>query len=63
MLNNAKPVRPKKQPANRFENLLDAWQAGKDVAWAELMAAWIEAPTAPRTRDTVKKLIRRLDAK
>ena len=41
----------------KFETLLTAWQRGEDVAWADLMAAWIKAPTAPKTKETVQKLI------
>lgn len=48
-----------KQPktAKQFEALLKAWQRGEDVAWADLMAAWVKAPAAPVTRATIVKII------
>ena len=47
--------RPKN--AKQFDKLLKAWQRGEDVAWADLMAAWVKAPTAPVTRETMAKII------
>jgi hypothetical protein len=47
--------RPKS--ARQFDKLLKAWQRGEDVAWADLMAAWVKAPTAPVTRETIVKII------
>ena len=47
----------KPKSARQFEGLLKAWQRGEDVAWADLMAAWVKAPTAPATRATVQKII------
>jgi hypothetical protein len=41
----------------QFDTLLRAWQYGEDVAWADLMAAWVKAPTAPATRETILKVI------
>jgi hypothetical protein len=54
-----------KEPKNakHFDMLLKAWQTGEDVAWADLMAAWVKAPTAPLTQDTVQKVIQRLEEK
>ena len=49
--------------AKQFEMLLKAWQRGEDVAWADLMAAWVKAPTAPLTQDTVQKVIHCLEKK
>jgi hypothetical protein len=49
--------------AKRFEALLKAWQRGEDVAWADLMSAWVKAPTAPLTPDTVQKVIHCLEEK
>ena len=43
--------------AKKFEKLLSAWQRGEEVAWADLLAAWIKLPTAPKTQETVLKLI------
>jgi hypothetical protein len=43
--------------AGQFDTLLRAWQGGEDVAWADLMAAWVKAPTAPATRETILKII------
>ncbi len=47
--------RPKS--ARQFDALLKAWQRGEDVAWADLMAAWVKAPVAPVTRETILKII------
>ena len=47
----------KPKSASQFDALLKAWQRGEDVAWADLMAAWVKAPTAPMTRETVLKVI------
>ena len=41
----------------QFDALLKAWQRGEDVAWADLMAAWVKAPTAPVTREMILKII------
>jgi hypothetical protein len=46
-----------------FEVLLKAWQRGEDVTWADLMSAWVKAPTAPLTPDTVQKVIHCLEEK
>jgi hypothetical protein len=48
-----------KQPkkTKQFEVLLKAWQRGEDVAWGDLMAAWVKAPAAPVTRETIVKII------
>jgi len=43
--------------AKKFEKLLAAWQRGDDIVWADLLAAWIKLPTAPKTQETVLKLI------
>ena len=47
----------KPRSARQFDALLRAWQRGEDVAWADLMAAWVKAPTAPATRETILKII------
>jgi hypothetical protein len=56
-------VGPYKRPksAAQFDKLLKAWQRGEDVAWADLMAAWVKAPTAPLTRETIVKVISGLE--
>ncbi len=46
-----------KKTATPFEHLLKAWQRNEDVTWADLMAAWVSAPTAPVTRETILKII------
>lgn len=61
MTNNAKQTPGK--PMGQFDKVLEAWQDGKDVAWSELMAAWVKAPTAPRSPETIEKLIKHLDGK
>jgi hypothetical protein len=54
-----------KRPKNaaQFDKLLKAWQRGEDVAWADLMAAWVKAPAAPVTRETIVKIIQCLKRK
>ena len=56
-------VDPYRKPrsAGQFDALLKAWQRGEDVAWADLMAAWVKAPTAPVTRETIVKVINGLE--
>ena len=49
--------------AQQFEALLSAWRKGENVAWADLMAAWVKAPTAPLTQETVQKVIHCLEKK
>ncbi len=43
-----------------FEMRLAAWQADESLTWAELMAAWVELPTAPVSRVLVLRLIMKL---
>ena len=52
-------VGPYQRPrsAKQFDRLLKAWQRGEDVAWGDLMAAWVKAPTAPATHETILKII------
>ena len=50
-----------KSATGQFDKVLAAWQDGKDVAWSELMAAWVKTPTAPLSPETVTKLIKHLD--
>ncbi len=47
----------KPKNARQFEALLKAWERGEDVAWADLMTAWVKAPAAPETRETILKII------
>ena len=47
----------KPKNARQFEMLLKAWERGEDVAWADLMTAWVKAPAAPVTRETILKVI------
>ncbi len=53
------------QPKNarQFEALLSAWRKGEEVAWSDLMAAWVKAPTAPLTQETVQKVIHCIEKK
>ncbi len=52
------------QPKNtQFEALLSAWRRGEEVAWSDLMAAWVKAPTAPLTQETVQKVIHCIEEK
>ena len=45
----------------QFDKLLRAWQRGEDLTWGDLMAAWVKAPTAPVTRETIVKVINGLE--
>ncbi|CAG0935090.1 hypothetical protein TFLX_03915 [Thermoflexales bacterium] len=58
-------VGPYKQPKNskQFEALLKAWCRGEEVSWSDLMAAWVKAPTAPLTTETVEKVIQCIEKK
>ena len=47
----------------QFEALLNAWRRGEEVAWSDLMAAWVKAPTAPLTQETVQKVIHCIEEK
>jgi hypothetical protein len=49
--------------AKKFNTLLTAWQRGEEIAWADLMTAWIKAPTATMTRETILKIIQCLKKK
>ena len=53
-----RPGRPR-----RFEALLTAWKLGEDVTWADLMTAWVKAPPAPMTRETILKIVQCLKKK
>lgn len=58
-----KATSSKKSTGSKFDQLLDAWRSGKDVGWSELLAAWVEAPPAPRSPDMIVKVIESLGAK
>jgi hypothetical protein len=60
MTNDTQPTQSNKPVASQFDSLLEAWRTNQDVAWSELMAAWVQAPTAPRSTETIVKLIKRL---
>ncbi|MFN8598295.1 MAG: hypothetical protein U0559_19195 [Anaerolineae bacterium] len=63
MQSNSKSGQKRQQPRGQFDQMLEAWQDGKDVAWSDLMAAWVKTPTAPLSSETVNKLIKHLDTK
>ncbi|MGH2593279.1 MAG: hypothetical protein ACRDGG_07180 [Anaerolineae bacterium] len=44
-----------------FEVMLEKWRRGEEVSWGELFAAWVKTPVAPRSRETVRKVIRRVE--
>jgi len=46
---------------NRFEAMLQQWQRGDDVSWGELFAAWLKTPVAPKSRETVRRVIRKVE--
>jgi hypothetical protein len=50
-----------KPTSGKFDKVLEAWRDGKDTAWSELMTVWVDAPTAPRSLETIVKLIKHLD--
>jgi hypothetical protein len=52
-----------RKPATKFETMLQAWRSGQDVTWAELLAAWVEAPAAPPSPDLIVKVIQSVDAR
>jgi hypothetical protein len=56
-------IQAKQQTLSKFDQMLDAWRAGKEVGWSDLLAAWVEAPPAPRSPDLVIKVIERVMAK
>ena len=59
----AKSNEAQKTPAGKFDNLLTEWQTGKNVAWGDLLAAWVEAPPAPRSPDMIVKIIKFVNAR
>ncbi len=63
MQQNSKTRQRSQAARGQFDQVLEAWRDGKDVAWSELMAAWVKTPTAPLSSETVNKLIKHLDAK
>ncbi len=63
MQQNSKTRQRSQASHGQFDQMLEAWRDGKDVAWSELMAAWVKTPTAPLSSETVNKLIKGLDAK
>jgi hypothetical protein len=61
---NFLPARDEARPARAeaaFETALERWLRGDDLSWGELFAAWVKMPTASRSRDTVWKVIRRVE--
>ena len=47
----------KPRSARQFDALLRAWERGEEIAWADLMTAWVKAPQAPVTRETILKVV------
>ncbi len=62
-MSNNSTMKQNQPKAGQFDKVLAAWQAGQDVAWSELMAAWVKTPPAPRSAETIAKLIKHLDGK
>ena len=52
-----------KREYTKFDQMLEAWQAGKEVGWPDLLAAWVEAPPAPRSAELLVKVIQSVGAK
>ncbi len=52
-----------KRENTKFDQMLEAWQAGKEVDWTDLLAAWVEAPPATRSAELLVKVIQSVGAK
>jgi len=50
-----------RQQGQPFEVMLEKWQRGEEVSWGDLFASWVKTPVAPRSRETVRKVIRRVE--
>ena len=50
-----------RRPANAFEVMLEKWQQGEDISWGQLFAAWLKTPTAPRSPEIVRRVIRKVE--
>jgi hypothetical protein len=44
-----------------FDAALDRWQRGDSLTWGELFAAWLKIPAAPKSRDVIRKVIRKVE--
>jgi hypothetical protein len=60
---SSQTTQSKKQTFSKFDQMLDEWRSGKEVGWSDLLAAWVEAPPAPRSPDLVIKVIQSMGAK
>ncbi len=60
---SSKSITVEKHTASKFDQMLDEWRSGKEVGWSDLLAAWVEAPPAPRSPDLVIKVIQSMGAK
>ncbi len=60
---SSQTTQSKKQTHSKFDQMLDEWRSGKEVGWSDLLAAWVEAPPAPRSPDLVIKVIQSMGAK
>jgi hypothetical protein len=58
-----RPTKFVKTEAGKFDQMLEAWRAGKEIGWSDLLAAWVEAPPAPRSPDMLVKVIQSVGAK
>ena len=56
-------AKAQKIEAGKFDQMLDAWRSGKEIGWSDLLAAWVEAPPAPRSSDLLVKVIQSVGAK
>jgi len=50
-----------RKPMNVFEAMLEQWRRGDELTWGELFAAWLRLPVAPKSRETVRRVIRRVE--
>jgi hypothetical protein len=48
-------------PRNVFEVMLERWRRGENVSWGDLFASWVKLPAAPRSRETVRRVIRKVE--
>lgn len=43
-----------------FEAMLERWRRGEAMSWGDLFAGWVSVPVAPRSRETVQKVIQKV---
>jgi len=43
-----------------FEAMLERWQRDERVSWGDLFASWVKVKVAPRSPETVRRVIRKV---